>query len=134
MKKQTLKKILIGGLALTGAMGIGWEILMQTLISPRHVVQSWKAPPSQTYDGSQYYFTVIARRKRFFSPQLYWIYVGRDPDFNYGHITEFTFHPRAISRKAIGTSKVKWTRQGVTLTLETQHQLFIPAEQFTGGR
>jgi hypothetical protein len=65
----------------------------------------------------------------------FYVFVGRGQEISYGHYISYTPQFGATDKaEYLSGVTVEWTSDGVTLLEPGGHRLFIPADQFTGGR
>lgn len=64
------------------------------------------------------------------------LFIGRgDGTPAYGHYIDYSPHPGSQDLDAyLATAEVDWQPDGATFREASGHAVFIPAEQFTGGR
>lgn len=102
-----------------------------------HVVRAWDQPASVTYpDGREHHLAVLRRGTSlgavipldFLQPQ-YVLYTGSDPGYSYGHFVDVT-----VTGGSFDGATTEWMADGVRLTLTSGHEVFVPADAFTGGR
>jgi hypothetical protein len=112
---------------------------------PLRVVAQWKQPDDVKYDGySPYYLSVVELDwpwNLVGTRTSYGIYAGKNEDTpDHGHFIDFTFyydkddHLYEDITQVIKKANVEWTPEGITMTMSSGHQLFIPQRYFTGGR
>ena len=84
------------------------------------------------YNASDPYCLSIIKQKQSLSSK-YIIMVSMKNDNNYGHVLNY---PEAdvIDEKNIEKTKVLWTADGVELSFNTGHKMFIPKAAFVKGR
>ena len=110
------------------------------------VVAQWKQPDDIKYDGYSPYYLSVIERDLSWNPltgyeRYYSIYAGKNNGSpRYGHYIEFTFHYGNDDHtyesivSVIKKANVDWQPEGITMTMTSGHQLFIPQRCFTGGR
>jgi len=84
------------------------------------------------YNASDPYCLSIIKQKQSLSSK-YIIMVSMKNDNNYGHVLNY---PEAdvIDEKNIEKTKVLWTSDGIELSFNTGHKMFIPKDAFIKGR
>jgi hypothetical protein len=92
-----------------------------------------RQPASVTYpDGGTHYVAVTHTRSRVFQRHLsYRLYTGRDPGLGYGYFVRLGLG--SPERRPV-IAAVKWDDRGVTVTFASDHEVFVPARYFVGGR
>ena len=112
-----------------------------SLWKPQKVVAQWKQPDDIKYDGYSPYYLSVYERDVTGIPLIgydrhYAIYVGKASGSpSYGHFIDFTFYSGYEDMvSTIKKTKVDWQPEGITMTMTSGHQLFIPQRCFTDGR
>lgn len=105
--------------------------------STRGAVAHWRQPPEVDYHSfDPYTLWVRPAREDSRGTALYEVRVlhGDDPD-GYGHSMQFSVLASGSSEPPfIKNAQVRWSPEGVTLSLPSGHSLFIPRAAFVGGR
>ncbi|MFG2006932.1 hypothetical protein ACGFNU_48085 [Spirillospora sp. NPDC048911] len=96
------------------------------------VISRVQQPVSVRYpDGSIHHAGVVRVRSRVFGRHRpYEVVIGRDPGLSYGHSVTF----EATGEDAPRITGAEWRQDGVRITLDSGHDLFVPARKFLGGR
>ena len=109
------------------------------------VLAQWQQPAELTYDDcGPYYVSIVERDIDWAGFPLHiehnhFIYVGRDSGrLSYGHMIKFSFHPSFDDYYDLPASlqktDVEWTAEGVEMTFDSGHRLFVPKKALMGGR
>lgn len=114
---------LLGTLVLGVVLGVGLSLAAHW---PRSEVLYRSAqPPTVAYgDGSAHLLALV--RSGSLLGESHEIVVGRDPGLSYGH--------RVGVEVSAPVRAAEWTEAGVRVSFGTGHELFVPADQFVGGR
>jgi len=110
--------------------------------SANEVVYQWKQPKTLKYDGEGPYYVSIIKGSidwNCFPPERdYYFWASRDSgEPGYGHKAKYSFYWDSYSEgfaEFLAKSEVNWSKQGVHISLNSGHELFIPEGMFTGGR
>ncbi|MEV4091684.1 hypothetical protein [Streptosporangium saharense] len=114
---------LLGALVLGVALGVGLSV---AACWPRsEVLHRSTQPPTVAYGDGSSHLLALVRRSSLFG-ESHEIVVGRDPSLSYGH--------RVGVEVSAPVRAAEWTEAGVRVSFGTGHELFVPAEQFVGGR
>lgn len=130
--------------ALVVSVIIGYSAAYEITRPSNRVIARWQSPSGIPYDGPKCLMVVegatelphlilTSHLKRY-----HYVYVGRACDQpGYGHTVSFEpcCYQVVESDAYWRDADVRWTMEGVTLTLkQSGHRLFIPARAFVGGR
>ena len=131
MKKTSIFIILSEGLLviiflmvmITQAWGVSW--------SNSILFRSCQGDYIKYNSFDPYCLTVIKQHQTLNS--RYIIMVSRKGDDEYGHVIYYPEAP-VISEKDVEKTRALWTADGIELTFNTGHKMFIPKEAFIKGR
>lgn len=106
------------------------------------VVAQWEQTDDVEYDGYSPYYVSVIERDFSLNPftgfqRHYGIYAGKESvsPKSYGHYIDFSFYNGYEDIVSfIKKTNVEWKSEGITMTMSSGHQLFIPQKMFTGGR
>jgi hypothetical protein len=88
-------------------------------------------PPTVEYDGATYHAGLLRRESWLLHRRLPdEIKVGRYPHMGYGHPVYFEI----LGHRDPVLESARWSPEGVTVRLDSGHEIFVPAAAFTGGR
>ncbi|MFQ6226230.1 hypothetical protein [Nocardia sp. NPDC002869] len=95
------------------------------------VVRTETRPVTVEYDGATYYAGLLRRESLLLHRRLPdAIVVGRDPGMGYGHPVYFEI----LGNRDPELASAQWSPEGVSIRLDSGHEIFVPADAFTGGR
>lgn len=144
-KREAMKKIIKRIAVVFILLGVICVTICFTLfishMRSNKVVAQWKQPDDIQYDGYSPYYVSVVERDLEWNPftgfqRNYAIYAGKNSEvISYGHYIDFTFWPGYEDTVSfIKKTNVDWKPEGITMTMASGHQLFIPQDSFTGGR
>lgn len=106
-------------------------VLVDTRMVRTEVLRVETQPSSVEYDGSTYHAGLLRRESWLLHRRLPdMIMVGRYPEMEYGHPVYFEI---TGTRDPVLES-ARWSPAGVWAHLDSGHEIFVPANAFTGGR
>lgn len=106
-------------------------VLVDTRMVRTEVLRTETQPSTVEYDGAAYHAGLLRQESWLLHRRLPdVIMVGRYPDMGYGHPVYFEI----LGNRDPALESVRWSPEGVTVRLDSGHEMFAPAEAFTGGR
>lgn len=106
-------------------------VFVDTRMVRTEVLRTETRPVTVEYDGATYYAGLLRRESLLLHRRLPdVIVVGRDPGMGYGHPVYFEI----LGNRDPALESARWSPEGVTVRLDSGHEIFVPAAAFTGGR
>ncbi|MET8797828.1 hypothetical protein ABZV91_15495 [Nocardia sp. NPDC004568] len=106
-------------------------VFVDTRMVRTEVLRTETQPATVEYDGSTYYAGLLRRESLLLHRRLPdVIVVGRDPGMGYGHPVYFEI----LGNRDPELASARWSPAGVAIRLDSGHEVFVPADAFTGGR
>ncbi|WP_416563847.1 hypothetical protein [Nocardia testacea] len=106
-------------------------VFVDTRMVRTEVLRTETQPATVAYDGATYHAGLLRRESWLLHRRLPdVIVVGRDPGMGYGHPVSFEI----LGNRDPGLVSARWSPEGVSIRLDSGHEIFVPADAFTGGR
>lgn len=106
-------------------------VFVDTRMVRTEILRTETQPPTVEYDGATYHAGLLRQESWLLHRRLPdVVMVGRYPDMGYGHPVYFEI----LGNRDPALESARWSPAGVTVRLDSGHELFIPADAFTGGR
>jgi hypothetical protein len=129
MKITKYFSILAGFLTGIMILIIGAQLFGFTL-GHRKIFQSCQGEYIKYNSFDPYCLSVIKQTRPLGSKYI--ILISRKDDDNYGHVLNYIPYP--VNEEDISKMRVIWSEEGIEITFSTGHKLYIPKDQFIGGR
>ncbi|MEU4434453.1 hypothetical protein AB0H60_17675 [Nocardia rhamnosiphila] len=106
-------------------------VFVDTRMVRTEVLRTETRSATVEYDGAAYYAGLLRRESLLLHRRLPdAIVVGRDPGMGYGHPVYFEI----LGNRDPELASARWSPEGVAIRLDSGHEIFVPADAFTGGR
>ncbi|WP_157181849.1 hypothetical protein [Nocardia testacea] len=106
-------------------------VFVDTRMVRTEVLRTETQPGTVAYDGATYHAGLLRRESWLLHRRLPdVIVVGRDPGMGYGHPVYF----QILGNRDPELASARWSPEGVSIRLDSGHEIYVPADAFTGGR
>jgi hypothetical protein len=106
-------------------------VFVDTQMVRTEVLRTETQPATVEYDGATYHAGLLRRESWLLHRRLPdEIMVGRYPHMGYGHPVYFEI----LGNRDPELASARWSPEGVSIRLDSGHEIFVPADSFTGGR
>lgn len=110
---------------------VAGAVVVDTRMVRTEVLGTETQPPTVEYDGATYHAGLLRQESWLLHRRLPdVIMVGRYPDSGYGHPVYFEI----LGDRDPALGSARWSPEGVTVRLDSGHEIFVPAAAFLGGR